>query len=460
MTRQLPYPHVHLVGIGGAGLSAIATVLHQQGHTVSGSDAQDSPTIARLRQMGLRVHVGHLADHLGQADAVVVSSAIPAHNPEVVAARAQNIPVFERPGWLGLMTAQNRSVAIAGTHGKTTTTTLTTLALLPASPSYIIGGYVPQLNGSAAAGHSDLFIIEADEYARTFLSLKPALAVVTNIEVDHPDIYPSEADLHAAFAQFAALVPPHGRLFLCGDDPGARRLLNIAPTDTYGFDESNTWQASELQINQTGQQQFQVRYQNKPLTTKPVRLQAAGRHNVLNALAAFAVAHTLGQPPDAIAAALEQYRGVERRFELKGERNGVTIIDDYAHHPTEIRATLAAARARFATRRLWAIFQPHTFSRTRLLLAEFAAAFDDADRVGLLDIFPSREKDDGSLHSRDILAQMHHPHATYLGSINDASAALPEQVHPGDVVITLGAGDSYKVGEALLQALQVQEATR
>ncbi len=444
--------HIHLVGIGGAGLSAIAAVLLQQRHTVSGSDMQASPAVARLRQMGANVTIGHQSKNITRPDAVVISSAVPASNVEVRAAQAKDIPVFKRPAWLGRMMAGKRGVAIAGAHGKTTTTAMTALILQQAglSPTYIIGGYVPQLKGNAAAGKGDLFVIEADEYDRTFLSLKPEVAVITNIERDHPDTYPTDAALFAAFAEFAGLVPAHGYTLLCGDDPGAQKLAAGLPAaETYGLKAGNHWQAVNAEPGPAGGFQFEVRYQGRAMLLKPLSLRAPGLHNVQNGLAALAVATRLGVPVGRAAQSLAEFGGTERRFQLKGEAHGVTVIDDYAHNPTELRATLAAAHARFGARPIWAVFQPHTFSRTKLLLPRFGPAFAQADHVIVLDIYPSREKDDGSVSSADILKHTVHPDARRLG-MPAAVDYLQQHLQPGDVLITLGAGDGDKVGENIL----------
>ncbi|MFQ5577645.1 MAG: UDP-N-acetylmuramate--L-alanine ligase [Anaerolineae bacterium] len=446
--------HIHLIGIGGAGMSAIAVVLLQQNHTVSGSDVQESETTERLRRLGAEIYTGHRAEQVQGAEVVVVSSAIPADNPEVRAARARGISVVKRPAWLGRMMAGKRGIAVAGTHGKTTTTAMLAFMLSRAglSPTYIVGGFVPQLNSNAAAGRGDWFVIEADEYDRTFLSLKPEIAVITNIEWDHPDTYPRRADLRRAFAGFAALVPPHGQILICGDDRGAQRLgAGLPAATTYGLARGNTWQAVNVTPNERGGFSFLVRRAGQLITPKPVALSVPGRHNVQNGLAALAAASAAGLKVEQAGQFLSEFAGTGRRFEWKGEAGGVTVIDDYAHHPTEIKATLAAARSRFGARPIWAVFQPHTFSRTRLLLAEFAAAFADADHAVILDIFPARETDDGSIHSADIVARMNHPDARHLGSIAGAAAYLQTRLSPGDVLITLGAGDGYKVGDAILQ---------
>jgi UDP-N-acetylmuramate--alanine ligase len=501
---------VHLIGIGGAGLSAIATVLLQQGYTVSGSDQQASATTERLAQLGATIFIGHRPENLddrrpirhsplrgsqgrppthstlpppgvaGQAtnrpsqipdpiphipdhrsqtiDLVVISSAIPPDNPELVEARQRGLKVVKRAEWVGQMMQGRVGIAVAGTHGKTTTTAMIAFILQQAGhePTYIVGGFVPQLDTNAAAGQGDAFVIEADEYDYTFLGLRPEIAVVTIVEWDHPDIFPSPLALKHAFEDFVRLVPAHGQLIGCGDDLGALEAMRrgIAPITTYGLGPENDWQAVEVRPNQRGGHDFRVnRLTVLPSPRFTVSLAVPGLHNVNNALAALIVAQQRGLDLAQAAEILGEFRGVGRRFELKGEVKGITVIDDYAHHPTEIRATLAAARTRFAGRSLWAAFQPHTFSRTLALLDDFAHAFTDADHVIMVDIFPSREIDQGQIKSIDIVDRMRHPDARYIGPLAEAAGYLATQLVPPAVLITMGAGDSYKIGEWVLESL-------
>ncbi len=450
--------HIHLIGIGGAGLSAIATLLLQQGYNISGSDMYDSEVIMRLHGMGANVVIGHHADNITNPSVVVVSSAIPSHNPEIIAARKKGIPVYKRPTWLGMMMKNKRGICIAGSHGKTTTTAMIAWVLTKAdlSPSFIVGGDILQLGTNAQAGLGDWFVIEADEYDYTFLSLKPEIAVITNIEWDHPDTYSTEDEFHQAFHDFAHLVPPHGQLIICADDSGGQALLREMPHAisyssppgasklalTVKASLDPPWQATDIKPNEHGGYTFMAQGQE-------FSLRVPGKHNVQNALATIIVADKLGVPHADIAAYLMTYEGVGRRFQFKGEVNNITIIDDYAHHPTEIKATLEAARTRFGHRPIWAVCQPHTFSRTKLLLAEFATAFDEADHVIILDIYPSREKDDGTIHSTDLVSKMTHPHVQYIGKIPHATNYLQNHLQSGDVLLTLGAGDSYEVGEGV-----------
>jgi UDP-N-acetylmuramate--alanine ligase len=459
--------HLHFIGIGGAGLSAIATVLLQQGYTVSGSDQQASPVTTRLTRLGATVFIGHRPENLSDTvEGVVMSSAIPADNPEWVAARQRGLPVMKRADWLGQMMQGQVGIAIAGTHGKTTTTALTAFMLKEAGhqPTYIVGGFVPQLDSNAAAGAGRTFVIEADEYDYMFLGLQPKIAVLTTVEWDHPDIFVTPETLYAAFERFVQQVPADGLVIGCGDDPGVRKVTvqAKAPVITYGLKETNHWQAVEVQPNQQGGYDFKVRHRPDNRTTgetpdSSFSLTVPGLHNVYNALAVLVIANHQGLAWSQAAEILSRFAGVGRRFELKGEANSITVIDDYAHHPTEIKATLAAARSRFGSSPIWAVFQPHTFSRTRALLDDFAGAFEAADQVVIVDIFPSREVDEGLVSSRDIVDRMQHANVRYIGSRREAVDYLAAHLSPPAVLITLGAGDGYQIGEWVLERLAQQE---
>ena len=453
-------PHVHLIGIGGAGLSAIATVLLQQGYTVSGSDMQASIVTERLSHLGAKVFIGHRAENLvEQPDAVVISSAIPPSNPELVAAQQQGLPISKRAAWLGQMMTDQVGIAIAGSHGKTTTTAMTAFVLqeLGQDPTYIVGGFIPQLATNAAAGAGGTFVIEADEYDYTFLGLRPTIAVVTTVEWDHPDIFPTPQTVYQAFTDFLQLLPTDGVVIGCGDDGGVRHVLQHtqARVTTYGLQPENDWQAADVTPNRQGGYDFQVIRQRDYTQHLVVSLAIPGLHNVVNALAVLAIADEQGLDLLQAAEVLGRFQGVGRRFELKGEIGGITVIDDYAHHPTEIEATLAAARARFGERPIWVMAQPHTFSRTVALLDGFAGAFAQADHVIVVDIFASREKDEGLVNSQDIIDRMHHPDARFIGPLEQAADCLAAHLQPGDVLLTLGAGDGYRVGEWVLEKLKL-----
>lgn len=454
-----PGLRVHLVGIGGAGLSAIARVLLGRGLRVSGSDMAESPFTADLRALGAELFIGHDAAQVGDAELVVVSSAVPADNVEQLAARARGIPVLKRDAMLGLLMAGRTGIAVAGTHGKTTTTGLIAQILIDdgRDPTVVVGGLLPGLGANGRAGSGDLFVVEADEYDHMFLGLRPSVAVINNIEHDHPDIFADAASYLAAFHAFAHLLPPDGRLVACADDPAARQLATDLPHPerviTFGLSAGAQWRGEELRPNQLGGSDFVVSWQGKTLGL--ARLRIPGEHNVRNALAAIAVTSDLGVGFGRIVQTLADFGGVARRFEEIGTVGDVVIIDDYAHHPTEIRATLSAARRRYPGRRLWAVWQPHTYSRTRLLLDEFAGSFETADRVIVLDIYRSRERDTLGLDAPQVTARMQsHPYVRYVGALRAAADYILDRVRPGDVVLTLGAGDGNRVGEMVLDGLQ------
>ncbi len=461
--------HIHLVGIGGSGLSAIAGLLLEQGFRVSGSDQRLSEVTDDLATRGATIFRGHNGGHVRGAKIVLISSAVPADNPEVIAAHAAGIPVVKRSDFLGPLMDGLHGIGIAGTHGKTTTTSMIATILLRAGmdPSFIVGGRIAVgpaegMTSTTIAARSGQgpFVIEADEYDHMFLGLRLEIAVVTNVEWDHVDCYPTPGAFAAAFRQFVSQLPASGLLVVCADDPGALAVRDAAPRGatirTYGLSTEADWQARDLRPNARGGTDAAVWADDEPVAT--LSLGVPGRHNVRNALAALAVAHWHGIKPKWAATMLHDFEGAGRRFEVIGEAGGVIVIDDYAHHPTEVAATLSAARLRYPTRRVWAVFQPHTYSRTKALLADYAHSFDDVEQVIFLDIYPAREKIDLGMHSRQLLDTVHHPGALYIGAIEDAAAYLLANVAPDDIVITLSAGDGNRVGQLLLTGLQAREA--
>ncbi len=466
-----PNMHIHLIGIGGSGISAIARVLLGRGFTVSGSDMAANEITAALQATGATFYKGHAATNIAGADLVVISSAIPEENPELQAARKANIPVMKRSEFLGHLMADRIGIAIAGTHGKTTTTSMIAHILLEADldPTLIVGGILPSLGTNGRFGEGDYFVVEADEYDNMFLGLKPEVAVVLNIEHDHPDIFPSPEAYREAFAKFVGLLPEGGHLVACATDPETAVLLeNLDLSDvqisTYAIGAAEDEQsqaknlaadylALDLRANQLGGTDFLVETEGQMIGL--ARLRMPGEHNVLNALAAIIVATDLGIDFNIIRAALGSFSGVNRRFELIGEVSSVTIIDDYAHHPTEIEMTLKAARQRYPGRRIWAVWQPHTFSRTKLLLDKFATCFAEADKLVALDIYKSREKDSLGMDTAVVLEAMNHPSAVHIPNLEDAAKYILDRVRPHDVVLTLGAGDSNKVAQQVLAGIQL-----
>jgi UDP-N-acetylmuramate--alanine ligase len=458
----------HLIGIGGTGLSAIARVLLEMGYTVTGSDRAESPFTLDLRSAGVTISIGHAAGNIAGADVVVRSSAIPDDNPEVLAARANNIPVLKRADFLATLMEGKTGIAVAGTHGKTTTTAMIVwmLSALNQDPSFIVGGVLSNLGTNARAGEGDAFVIEADEYDRMFLGLKPTIEVVTNVEHDHPDCYPTPADYHSAFVDFSKCLPADGMLVGCADDAGARQVMAEAEklnkaVISYGLKPMTEDEqqidvfTSVLATNNKGGFTFGAEVLGNSAN---VELMVPGKHNVANALAALTVAQLLGLPLAEAAHALGQFSGTGRRFEVRGEAAGVVIVDDYAHHPTEIRATLSAARSRYPGHRLWAVWQPHTYSRTQALFDDFASAFSDADEVIVTEIYAAREpKQDFS--SKQVVEAMllrgtpSRP-AHFIADLQEVSNYLISNLRPGDVVLVFSAGDADQVSADLLAHLK------
>lgn len=456
--ERLPWKHIHLIGMGGTGLSAIARVLLQQGYRVSGCDRQNGEALQALAALGATVHVGHHPAHVEDVDAVLVSSAVAEGSPEVQAARARGVPVLKRRAFLSAWLAPRAVVAVAGTHGKTTTTGMVVHLWRSAGrrPGYIVGAPVCRW-GNADAGEEQAFVIEADEYDYTFWGLEPRVGVITNVEWDHVDCFPAREAYLEAFATFARQV--REAVVACADDPGAMDAVAQArvPMVTYGMRPTARWRARVLDVAPGGGVSFQVLRAEQPLG-EPVSLAVPGYHNVLNALAALATVEAMGEDPAPLVNNLATYEGAGRRFQRKGTVAGVTVVDDYAHHPTETRATLAAARLAFPGRRLWAVFQPHTYTRTRALLDQWRTAFTDADSVVVMDIYPAREHDTLGLTGEVVAAALEHPCVLFGGDVAATVALLMSQVQPGDVVLTLGAGTSTQVAEGLLTALAEEVA--
>jgi UDP-N-acetylmuramate--alanine ligase len=464
----------HIVGIAGAGMSAIGHVLLDQGHTVGGSDMQRNTLSATLAARGATILLGHDAAHVAGADALVATSAVSPDHPELRAARERGIPVLKRADLWREWSGQRDVVAVAGTHGKTTTTTMIALALRRAGrdPGYLIGAETPDLPRNACWGDPNApLVIEADEYDRTFLALRPRVAVITNVEWDHVDIYASPDEYDAAFRAFASAVHSPQNLIVCGDDSGALGVAQHSDATHYGIDDAVAsdpvscrralldWMAANVRADANGTT-FEVwRYDQRSFATYslgPCRIQLSGAHNVRNALAALAATSTLGIAPELTIAALAEYKGTRRRFELKGEAGGITVIDDYAHHPTEVRVNLAAARARYPGRRIVVYVQPHTYSRTLALLDAWADAFAEADIVRIGEIYAAREHDTLGIDSATLARRIDHPDSQEVGGMTHAVEQLLGLLQPGDLLLTLGAGDGYRVGEMILEKLRVQ----
>jgi UDP-N-acetylmuramate--alanine ligase len=445
---------IHMIGIGGAGMSGIAEVLGNRGHAVTGSDLKESPYTRRLGETGITVFIGHAAEQVGDADRVVISTAIPKTNPELLEARRRSIPVIPRAAALAWILEGSRSIAVAGTHGKTTTTSMTAhvLRALGEDPTALVGGELNDIGSNVAFGRADLVVAEADESDRSLLQLRPQAAVVTNVEFDHPDFYASLDDVLETFSAFVASLPSDGHLVVCADDPSCPRLINDAPCPdtTYGIS------AGDLRAELLTPNRYVLSENGERRGT--VELGVYGRHNVLNSLAAAGIARWLGHDAYQAASTLKDFSGVRRRFQLKGERAEVRVLDDYAHHPTELSATLEAARATAPSGgRIVAVFQPHRYSRTRKLYREFGGAFAAADAVLITEVYGAGEMPqpgvNGKLVVDAICETSEHPDVYYIPQQDDVPKVLREISERGDVVLTLGAGDISRAGEVLLELL-------
>lgn len=442
---------IHFVGIGGIGMSGLAEIAKAEGLAVSGCDMKSSSTTARLVEHGIDVAIGHDPSHVASASLIVISSAVKRDNPEVARATEADVPVMRRAEFLGEITARKKTVAIAGTHGKTTTTAMASFILREAGldPTIVVGGMMHDLRTNAVLGKGDVLVVEADEYDRSFLAFHPTIAVVTNIEADHLDIYRDLDDIRGAFRDFATLVPDAGVLIGCVDEPEVASLLASSGKRTvrYGTSEEATLRARALRFDD-GASTYELVSGGAALGT--VTLQLPGEHYVRNSLAAIAAALELGVPMAEIAAALAKFRGVERRFERLGEYNGSIVIDDYAHHPTEIRATLAAARGSFPGRRVVALFQPHLYSRTRDFAQEFADALAEADEAWVAPIYPAREKPLPGIDASTIANRSANGRVRAIDGTNaEIAGTLGRGLAPGSLFVTMGAGDVHEVAEIL-----------
>lgn len=448
----------HFIGIGGAGMSAIAYVLIKRGYNVSGSDLNAGRVSARLASEGAMVFMGHDACQVSDADAeaVVVSTAIKADNPEVVAAKEQNIPVLHRSDVLAAIFNQGDGVAVAGAHGKTTTSAMIACIAVEGNtdPTVIIGGEVSALNGNACNGAGRFIVAEADESDGSFLKLNPALAIVTNIEDDHLDYYGTEENIYKAFKQFLGNLVDGGKAILCVDNAKVKALAQETDKEviTYGL-EAADYVAKDICYGVDGTT-YKLYYKDEFVTE--VRLIVPGRHNVLNSVGAFAAAREMGIATESVLASLAKFGGAKRRFETKGKVNGVWVVDDYAHHPTEIEVTLKAAR-QTQPKRLLCLFQPHRYTRTKLLFNEFCNCFADCDELILTDIYAASEAPIPGITSEALaegVRKVLGKEVTYIPRLAKAEEYLEEKATAGDLILTVGAGDVFKVGEELVRELE------
>jgi UDP-N-acetylmuramate--alanine ligase len=454
--------HIHLIGIGGTGLSAIARVLLEKGYTVSGSDNVASPLFKAITAAGAQTFLGHAEEHIAGADLVVRSSAIPDDNPEVKAAIAGDIPVLKRSDFLKELIGDKDTIAVAGSHGKTTTTGMLIWMLEKCGldPSFILGSVIQQLGCNSHNGTGRYFVIEADEYDYMFLGLEPEIAVITNVEHDHPDCFPTVEDYRSAFVAFINKVRPDGHCLMCVDHPQTKAMMEeLQPTHSnilgYGISSGADYRAVGIRLD-SGYPQFNLLFQKSAHEVHnlgEVQLQVPGHHNVLNATAALAVLHQLNLPLQQAIEVLGQFQGTQRRFEMIGCEKGVTIIDDYGHHPTEIGATLEAARSRFPGQQIWAIWQPHTYTRTQALEKEFIQSLNIADRVVILKIYGAREENQ-EYSAAEIAHQLPKEKATYIADFGTAADYLLSNLKPTDVAIFFSAGDATEVSQSVLHGLK------
>ena len=441
-----------MIGIGGAGMSSIAEVLKNQGHTVSGSDLKESPYTRRLQEAGVRVYIGHATEQVGDVERVVISTAIPKTNLELLEAHRRSIPVIARAEALASIMEGGRSVAVAGTHGKTTTTSMTShvLRALGENPTALIGGELNDIGSNVVEGRGDLIVAEADESDRSLLMLHPQVAVITNVEFDHPDFYSSLDDVMETFSKFVAALPSSGHLVVCADDENCLRLAGRSPcpVTTYGI------QAGDLRADILSSDAYTLFEDGRERGV--VELGVHGRHNALNSLAAAGVARWIGRDALEAARSLKNFGGVRRRFQLKGEKSKIRVVDDYAHHPTELSATLDVARTT-SDGRIIAVFQPHRYSRTRRFYREFGNAFSRADAVLITDVYGAGEMPQpgvsGKLIVDAICETRQHPDVYYVPEQNSIPCVLREISAPNDTVLTMGAGDISRVGDELLALL-------
>lgn len=449
-TIQLWKSKFHFVGIGGIGMCGLAELLHNMGAQVTGSDLGENANTDRLQAMGVKVFKGHGAENLGAVDVVVYSSAVSMDNPEVKEARARNIPLIPRAEALAEMMRLKRGIALAGTHGKTTTTAMTAAIFLEADarPTIVVGGRLDLIQSTALLGDGEWLIAEADESDGSFHKLSPEIAVVTNIDSDHLDYYKSFENLQQAFTGFGLKIPFYGALIACGDDPQVRKVFDNFPKriSYYGFDEKNDYRI------EGGRGKYTLFQKEKRIGDFEVKV--PGKHNALNATAALLAGLTAGIPFAICQKGLMNFQGVDRRFQLKGETNGITVYDDYGHHPTEVRATLQGFRERFPDRRVVALFQPHRYSRTQLCWHDFTTCFAQADHVILTDIYAAGEKPIDGITSERMLVELKHGSKTFHAKDDALLAAVVQQLKAGDVLVTLGAGDIWKTGMAVLEKLR------
>jgi len=457
MVNLPDYKKVHCIGIGGIGLSAIAEILLSRGYQVSGSDMRESEITEKLINDGADIFLGHRGKNVEGADLVVYSAAVGHDNPELARAEELGIPTITRAQALGaLMDEYDNSIAISGTHGKTTTTSMVSLILKHAKkePTILVGGNLPEIKGNVYVGNNDYFVTEACEYMDSFLSLKPKIEIILNIDSDHLDYFKDVEHIASSFDKFARLVPEDGVVIAYDANPFVKSIIESIPNAvTFGLNESCEYYASDIDFDNEGMPQFKVNHNGKELCK--IRMTVPGEHNILNALSAFACCHILGVEVADIVDTLEHYTGTQRRFDVLGRTyNNIRVVDDYAHHPTEIKATLSAVK-NMKHNDLWCLFQPHTYTRTMALMDDFAESFAEADKIVLAEIYAAREKNIYKISSKALMNKIKEVDPTkdvyFFKDFEEIASFVYNNAEEGDLVITIGAGDIYKVGEMILE---------
>ncbi|HYE84685.1 MAG TPA: UDP-N-acetylmuramate--L-alanine ligase [Clostridia bacterium] len=449
--------NVHFVGIGGISMSGLAQILLESGYNVTGSDINDSNIIDKLRKNGAQIYIPHNPQNVETAELVVYTAAVKQDNCEIVRAKELRIPIIDRAEFLGIiMKNYSYGIAISGCHGKTTTTSMVSIILKNAGldPTILVGGEIEAIDGNVKVGNSKYFVTEACEYTESFLKFYPFVAAILNVEKDHLDYFRDLDHIISAFEKFARLVPEDGSLVVCSDNEHALNISKKVDCKvlTYGIKSKADFYARNIKYDNLGHPTFDVKLRGKRLGT--IVLSIPGEHNVLNALAAIAIAHNAGIKMDIVKKSLQEFRGTYRRFDIKGTRNNITIVDDYAHHPTEIKATLQAAK-QFPHQKIWCVFQPHTYTRTKTLFNEFSEAFYDADNVIITDIYAAREKDTGLVNPSELVDSInkYSANAVYRNDFRSIADMIVKEAKPGDLVFTMGAGDVFKLGPMILDGI-------
>ncbi len=457
----MPYSKIHMIGIGGIGMSAIAELLLSSGKKISGSDINSSEITNKLIKKGIDVYIGHSAEHIKEMDLVIYTSAVHPDNPEFAKARELNIPLMDRAEALGLLMKNYKErIAVSGAHGKTTTTSMISMIFEASgvNPTILVGGMIEEINGNVKVGKSDYMITEACEYKENFLKFHPTMEIILNVDEDHLDYFKDLKHIIHAFVKFTQCLPKKGTIIANFDDYNVRIACSSSDKNilSYGINSDCDYKAVNIVYTDNGSPSFEILKNGKPYGR--FELSIPGKHNIYNALAAITASDACGIKISTIQKRLKSFQNPKRRFEIKHKQNGITIIDDYAHHPSEIKATLEAA-GRYPYRKIWGIFQPHTFSRTKTLLSDFASSFGGADRLVITDIYAAREDDLGQVHSSELtkLVKEEGVDVKYISSFEDVALHVANLAEPGDLILTMGAGDVYRIGDLVAKKLEIKK---